>query len=192
MKFTRTVPSDRLMPNGWHKSVPSRPIYLLLTLLGTALLVNLVAVFKYFFYSENSNFWHALLSMIIGGLIGPVVHEMVHVFSWPTKKRLQSTLIGFAPVINYGFIKKLPTAWMTVRSSQKANVYCWATISPFVLMGLGVSLLSARSLGLWGIFLTGIAGANIVGSYNDLCVVIALSKTQAKTIRDEPFGFYWR
>lgn len=191
MKFTRAVPKSRASPTGWLKSVPSRPIYLLITLLVGALLLSWVAVLKYFLDNDSANPWHAFFSIALGALLAPLIHEIVHVFSWPTKKRLRWTLIGFAPVMNYPFIRKLPTAWMTVRISQNAKIFTWSVISPFVLLGLGVPLLSAQSPGLCGIFLAGLAGANMVGSYNDLCVVIELWKTGATQVRDEPFGFYW-
>ncbi|MDQ2822277.1 MAG: metalloprotease family protein [Pseudomonadota bacterium] len=157
----------------------------------TALLLSWGAVIKYFLFNDSANPWHAFFSLALGALLAPLVHEIVHVFSWPTKKRLRWTLIGFAPVIKYRFIRKLSTAWMTVRTSQSANIFTWSVISPFVLLGLGVALLSAQSSSLHGIFLAGLAGANIVGSYNDLCVVIELWKAGATEVRDEPFGFYW-
>lgn len=81
---------------------------------------------------------------------------------------------------------------MTVRRRQGRNEFVWVTLAPVLLFGLGTALLAPLAGGLSGIFLGTLAGANLIGARNDVCVVIDVFKLGAEEILDEPFGFYWR
>ena len=190
VKYVSKILGPRPQPQGWHKCVTSSSggVFVLLVLLATIALA--VPIYRCATGATVVPRIYVLVVVAIVWIPSLFIHEVVHLFAYPSQARLASTEYGIA-FIQYKIVKRFPVLWITVPLVQKNWIYLWTVIAPFALLGLVGAVTAAFFNNLWGVGLGTMAAANLIGSRNDVCVAREVLRLGAKEILDEPFGFYW-
>lgn len=196
MYFVTRPPRNRPTPAGWTKCTTDIPAAANWLLGMFALAILFMPVLWDHFNLPGTKLTLPvnvfLCTWALSAFLSVFVHELLHIFSVPGRQRLRRTVAGWSRIPSHRLARHFPVPWITVLGAQKKSHYLIAVLAPFVVLGVLSFIALFWVSGFLAAALSAVAGANLIGSRNDLVLAADLIRKNAIWVRDRADGFDWK